>query len=302
MKKGKTGLGIVIVRIVVAALVLALIVLILMMTVFKVPSTKKAYNSLNEAFAPEGTITSMTKELDDFPEFNAEYGKYIVVFKQELLNLQASYPKLYYVQDSDDEQMNAVTTKLEEVKNALQEATGLIKDVNKGKQTNSNLDVNAYVQSLKPKITNALDKVTDLNCDLQEFLTANYYGGAYFEQTFLNKLQSFVAKQFYVFANADYNSSESVEIYNFYLRLLNGFTKTDELGVTDIAKVKELNSVLKVLPSVNLFKIVDNVSTYKKANEKDVDLTAKIAQVENYINGISSDFNLSDIANAKEAK
>ena len=297
MAKGKKGLGIVIIRIVVAALIVALIALILMMTVFKVPSTKKAYNALNDAFNPGGTISSMTNELDDFPEFSASYGKYVLVFKNELISLQATYPKLYYVEGVDDEQMNQVVDKLDQVKTSLTEATKVISDVNIGKKENEHLNVDAYVENLKPKILKALNNVIELNCSIHEFLTAHYYGGEYFETPFLNKLKTFVAKQYCIFAQKDYGSTESIAIYNFYKYLdENGFDSVD------VVKANELSAILKTAKDINLFKLVDNITAYKKENSKDTDLTNKITQVENYINGISADFDLGIIANAKEAK
>ena len=293
----KEGLGKVVLRIVVAALIVALIVLILMTTVFKVSSSKKAYNALNNAFAPNGTITSMTEQLDDFDEFDAEYGNFIYVFKSELKNLQASYTKLYYVGNIDDEQMNEVSNQLNEMKKSLEDATKLIKDVNIGKKNNTELNLSSYVESLKPKIVNALYQVLSLNCNIQEFLTKNYYNATYFEQPFLSKLEAFIAMQYYVCAEASYNSEIANEVFNFYKYLnANGFDNST------IEKTNQLNQTLKILPEVNLFRIVDNVYSYKKENEEDTALVSSIEKVENYINSISSTFSLSDIANAKGAK
>lgn len=292
----KEGLGKMVIRIVVAGLILALIVLILMVTVFKVSSSQRAYNSLNDAFSPSGTITSMTEELNDFQEFDAEYGDYIVVFKSELVTLQSCYTKLYFVGKIDDAQIDGISNQLDEMKKSLEEATKLIKDVNEGKRVNTELNVETYVQSLKPKIVNALSKVLAINCSLQEFLTTNYYNGEYYEQPFLNKLKSFIAKQYYIVADKDYGGELAQELFNFY-----NYLATIGFDNSDITKTSELNSVLKVLKDVNLFKMVDNITAYKNDYVKDTAKTAMIEQVENYINSISANFQLIDIANAKGA-
>lgn len=292
----KEGLGKMVIRIVVAGLILALIVLILMVTVFKVSSSQRAYNSLNDAFSPSGTITSMTEELNDFQEFDAEYGDYIVVFKSELVTLQSCYTKLYFVGKIDDAQIDGISNQLDEMKKSLEEATKLIKDVNEGKRVNTELNVETYVQSLKPKIVNALAKVLAINCSLQEFLTTNYYNGEYYEQPFLNKLKSFIAKQYYIVADKDYGGELAQELFNFY-----NYLATIGFDNSDITKTSELNSVLKVLKDVNLFKMVDNITAYKNDYVKDTAKTAMIEQVENYINSISANFQLIDIANAKGA-
>lgn len=288
----------VILRLIIVALAIALVVLILLNTVFKVSSTQKAYNSLNEAFSTKGSITSMTSELHDLNEFNSAYGNYVVVFEKELKNLQASYPKLYFLKGVDDEAMSSVTTKLEEMQKSLQEATKIIKEVNEGKKANSDLDVSAYIETLKPKIIKALGNVIDLNCNIQDFLTTSYYNGEYFEKPFLTKLEAYVAKEYFAFASGDgYNSEISEEIYNFYNYLIEHGFDTSTIEKTNI-----LHSALDKVKDVNLFRILDNIKEYKKENESNADLIAKIDFVAEFINSVSAEFNVNDIVIAREAQ
>ena len=285
----------VIIRLVVVALAIALVVLILLNTVFKVSNTQKVYNSLNDAFSSSGTITSMTKELHDLDEFDSAYGDYVVIFSDELKNLQSIYPKLYYLFNEDDDKLTSIVENLDQMQESLKKATKTIKEVNQGKIDNDKLDVNAFVEKIKPEIVNALEKVIDVNCNIQEFLTNSYYNGQYVEQHFISKFRSFIAKEYFMFSSKDYSSAISGELFNFYKHIKNSNDLT-------IEQSNEMYNMFVSAKDVNLFKLVDNIKAYKKENESNTELIAKIEKVENYINNMwVGHFNLNDIVTSKEA-
>ena len=291
----KKETGKIILRLFVVALAIALVVLILLNTVFKVPSTQKAYNALNTSFGESGTITSMVTELDDLKEFNDTYGNFIIVFNEEIKVLQQSYPKLYYLKGVDDGEMDAVTAKLDDMQSALTSATKLIQDVNTSKAQNKDIDVKTYVERVKPQIITALGKVVELNNTIQDFLVNQYYGGAYTEIVFVNKIKTLIAKEYFVFAQKDYASTISNKLYNFYIYL-----KNSGLDKSDVNKVNNLHTIMKLAKDVDFTRVVIDNSKYRKEKEGQAETIEKIATLEAFVNSIKSDvFKLQDLVEAQ---
>ena len=262
----------VILRIVVAAIALALIVLILINTVFKTPSTLKAYNTLNDALSTNGQITKLSEGIkDSIQEFKEKYGDMVEIYDAEVVTLQENYSKLYYLKDVDDKAMSSVSVEVEALVSNLNAANKKLDDVKALKQNNAELNVNQYVEDIKIYVVNSLSSISNLNTSISDFLVTNYYGGAYGEHMFLGKLKTEIAREYYNVMNMSINkkeddttdySAELVKVHTMYMNL-----NTNGLYANDVASLNIVYDIMAKAKNVNIGRVVSDFKKYAEENK-----------------------------------
>lgn len=288
----------VILRIVVVAIAIALIVLILMNTVFKTPSTLKAYNTLNDALATNGQITQMSKNLEarvndlgndgQEGELKNEMEDMIFIFNEEVISLQEYYSKLYYLKNVDDNSMNSVSGEVDALISNLTTANNKLNDVNSLRQNNANLDVAEYILDIKGYIIKSLNSISNLNTVICDFLIGDYYGGVYGEHLFLGKIKTEVAKEYYLNLDRVANKPEGDDfdyksnlpkVYEMYVNLTN-----NEFYADTVEELNNLYGIMDKAKDLNIGRIVTDFKNYvdeNKLGEEDKENVEKVNKLRN---------------------
>lgn len=275
----------VILRLFIVALVVALIVLLLFNTVFKVTDTEKAYDALSAALGENGQIVSLSNSINEMDAFNIStgaYAKYTYIYTAELKTLEKIYPKLHYVKGIDDGSAKGLIDNIDSLTKSLQTINKSISDI-KGAQSNDvNIDINAYIDVLKPQIVSVLEKIVTVNNVLNKFLVKHYYGSICPEVMFIDSIKSLYAKGFYDCAEEDYLSDDTENAFNSYVAL-----EEMDKNLLTIYNINGMHEIMDIVGNLSLDKIINSYDSYVESYQEDEAQLANIELIAQYLESLS---------------